>query len=335
MGALIREQLDRFAEDGYLVVKNLLDPDAVLEPVIEEYSRVLEQLADQLYDAGEISSRYEELPFGQRYIRICSESGKVHSQYFDFSLPFQNVADDTPFWAGPAVFRALTAPALLDAVEALIGPEIYSNPVQHVRVKPPEHTLPKNQLGVPILGPTPWHQDNGVVTEDADDTNMLTVWFSLQDTPIEKGPLYVVPRSHKEGLLTHCPGYHGNDTKLAGAEQIPEKLFAAAQAIPLPVQRGDVIFMTRYTVHGSLSNDSAEVRWSFDLRYNPIGQPTGRFMFPGFVARSRANPASELHDPATWSRLWEEARTQMARINQGNQNEVRFRRWEAGHPQCA
>jgi phytanoyl-CoA hydroxylase len=335
MAALTHAQLERFAEEGYLVVEEVLDPAEVLDPVIEEYAMVLERLADELYEGGEISSRYEGLPFGERYIEICTESGQVHSQYFDFSLPFQNVAADTPFWAGPAVLKALTAPALLDAVESLIGPEIYSNPVQHVRVKPPEQILPKNKHGVPILGPTPWHQDNGVVTEDADDTHMLTVWFALEDTTLEKGPLYVVPRSHKNGLLTHCPNYQGNGPKLAGQEQIPQKIFAADQAIPLPVKRGDVIFLTRYTVHGSLSNESKEVRWSFDLRYNPIGQPTGRAMFPGFVARSRVNPASELHDPAEWTRLWEEARAQMALVNQGGQNEVRFRRWEAGHPQCA
>ena len=233
------------------------------------------------------------------------------------------------------MLSALTAPALLDAVESLIGPEIYSNPVQHVRIKPPEHLLPKNQDGNPVLGATIWHQDHGVVTEEADDTEMLTVWFSLQDAPVEKGPLYVVPRSHKQGLLTHCPNYQGNGPKFAGAEQIPEKLFAAGEAIPLPVKRGDVIFLTRHTVHGSLSNESQDVRWSFDLRYNPTGQPTGRSMFPGFVARSRSNPSSELRDAEEWNRLWLEARAHMARINQGGQHEVRFRRWQAGHPQCA
>ena len=46
---------------------------------------------------------------------------------------------DTPFWTGPAVFALLRNQAILDAVESLIGPEIYANPVQHVRIKPPEH----------------------------------------------------------------------------------------------------------------------------------------------------------------------------------------------------
>ena len=335
MAALSPEQLDHFADQGYVVVKKVIDPAKSLDPVIDEYAQVLDRLADQLFASGEIESTYQDLDFGDRYIQICVETGKVHSQYFDFSLPFQNVQPETPFWAGPAVFGALTDADLLDVVEALIGPEIYSNPVQHVRIKPPEQLLPKNQHGNAILGATHWHQDHGVVTPEADDTRMLTVWFSLQDTSLEKGPLQVVPQSHRSGLLPHCPNYMGNGRKFAGGSQIPEKLFAAADALPLPVERGDVIFLHKQTVHGSQSNISDEVRWSFDLRYNPTDQPTGRIAFPGFVARSRANPDSQLRDPAQWHRLWLETRRQMAQINQGDQIDVPFRRPQTEHALCA
>ena len=53
---------------------------------------------------------------------------------------------------------------------------------------------------------------------------------------------------------------------------------------------------------------SAAIRWSLDLRYSPVGLPTGRPAFPGFVARSRAKPASELRDPVEWKRRWDRAR---------------------------
>ena len=335
MPTLSPSQLDHFDGEGYVVVKDVVDPVGTLDPVIAEYTTVLDRLAGELYSRGEIASPYAELEFGDRYIRICMETGQIHSQYFDFSLPFQDVRTDTPFWTGPAVFRALTDPGLLDAVESLIGPEIYSNPVQHVRIKPPERLLPKNQYGNPVLGATHWHQDHGVVTEEADATRMLTVWFSLQDTPIDKGPLMVVPGSHKIGLLPHCPGYMGNRPEFAGGTQVPEKLFDAGSAIPLPVQRGDAIFMHKQTIHGSYPNLSDEVRWSFDLRYNPTDQPTGRTGFPGFVARSRREPASELRDPSEWRRLWLHTRAHMATVNQGGQTEVPFRRPEMAHPLCA
>lgn len=324
MGKLSPEQVQQFEEQGYLIVEGLFDPVQDLDPIIEEYKGVLNRLAGDLYAKGETSSTYDDLEFGQRLIKIYQESGKVHAQYFDFSLPQGGVNPDTPMWVGPAVFRALRNESLLDAVESIIGPEIYSNPVQHVRIKPPEHLTPRDANGNVQLGATPWHQDNGVVLPEADETDMLTVWFSLLDAPIEAGPLQVVPYSHREGIVTHCPGRPGG---LA----IPDALLQKEQAIPVPLKRGDALFLHRRTHHSSLSNVSNNIRWSFDLRYNPIGQATGRGAFPGFVARSRQNPESELHDAETWARLWHETRARMAAENQ---NFV-FNRWDGKAPVCA
>ena len=326
MSALSQQQVEQFQEQGYLKVEGVLDPATYLDPVIDEYAGVLDSLAKELFAGGEISSTYDELPFGERVTRIYAESGRAHSQYFDFSLPFTDVREDTPFWFGPAVLNAFTAEPLLDVVESLIGPEIYSNPVQHVRIKPPESKLPRTPNGKPVIGATQWHQDHGVVTPEADETNMLTVWFSLYDTPVEAGPLKIVPRSHQGGLRTHC-------NKQGRA--IPEKLFDVDATTPIPAARGDVVCLHRQTVHGSLANVSDEIRWSFDLRYNPIGQHTGREAFPGFIARSRKAPYLELREAGQWRQSWEETRQKMARINQGGQTDVPFGRWADGHPDCA
>ena len=115
MAQLTPAQVAQFAEQGYLVVEGLFDPPADLDPIIEEYKGVLDRLAQDLLARGEITSLYADLPFGDRLIRIYQESGKVHAQYFDFSLPQGGVCADTPMWVGPAVFAALTNPRLLDA----------------------------------------------------------------------------------------------------------------------------------------------------------------------------------------------------------------------------
>ena len=52
------------------------------------------------------------------------ESGKVHAQYFDFSLPQDGITETTPFWTGPAVFNTIRSPKILDAIESIIGSEI-------------------------------------------------------------------------------------------------------------------------------------------------------------------------------------------------------------------
>ena len=68
MAHLTEAQVAQFKEEGYLVVEDVLerDPEQDLDPVIEEYAGVLDQLAEELQDKGEISSTYDDLPFGDR-----------------------------------------------------------------------------------------------------------------------------------------------------------------------------------------------------------------------------------------------------------------------------
>ncbi len=322
MATLNEAQLTQFRDEGYVVVRSLFDPEEDLDPVIGEYVGVLDRLASELHAQGHIPSTYAELPFGPRLSRICAKSGSTHAQYFDFSLPQKGIKLDTPFWAGPAVFQTLRNEKLLDAVEGFVGPEIYSNPIQHVRLKPPEHLVPRDpKTGQVQLGATPWHQDSGVLLPSGDQSQILTVWFPLWDATEENGCLMVRPYSHRQGLLHHCRRWNG----LA----IPDQ-FLPEGFVTLPMKRGDVLFMTQLTCHASLPNCSDEVRWSFDLRYNPIGQPTGREMFPGFVARSRQHPESELRDPATWHQLWEQTRNRMAQ-----EEDPAYNRWGVEDKVCA
>ena len=325
MPRLTHRQMEQFEREGYLLVKKVLDVEHIINPIIREYHEVLNRLANELYEAKEIRELYEELSFGDRITRIYAETGKIHAQYFDFSLPQAgSIEPDTPFWAGPAVFRAITDPDLLDYVECFIGPEIYSNPVQHVRIKPPERLVPRTEDGQPMLGATSWHQDNGVVRPESDKTNMLTVWFPLTSAREEHGCLQVVPGSLLDGLTTHCPGG-------TGGLRIPDQIFDKSSCIPIPMEAGDVLFFHKLIVHGSLSNKSNEVRWSFDLRYNPIGQETGRGAFPGFVARSRTHPEGVLRNPAEWEQSWRNARDRLA----VDPDPGPFNRWNLNHPACA
>ena len=222
-------------------------------------------------------------------------------------------------WFGEAIFNSLVCEEILDVVESIIGPEIFSNPVQHVRIKPPEKFLPKNENGQPIIGATAYHQDAGVVNEKAQETQMLTVWFPIFDAPVESGPLKIVPGSHKGKLLKHCTNY-----KNLGLTQIPEHLFDEQGAVPVPLNRGDLVILHKKTVHGSLSNISENIRWSFDLRYNPIGQDTGREVFPGFIARSKKDSTKEFRDSKKWKTLWEDTRLRMSKINQEDMSDFNF-----------
>lgn len=319
---LTNEQLSNLDKEGYLVVDDVINPTTVLDPLIKEYESVLDNLAHELFSKGEIKELYNDFEFSDRLIKIYMDSGKVHPQYFDFSLPQAGIKYDTPMWHGPAVFDVLKCPELLNVVESVIGTEIYSNPVQHNRFKPPEKYSPLNEDGTIQLGATKWHQDNGVVNEDADDTDMLTVWIPIWDASEIDGCLHLVPKSHKEGLNVHCP--------TSGTVAIPDKLFRIEDAISVPMKRGSILLMHRLTCHGSLPNKSDRIRWSFDLRYNPIGQSSGRTAFPGFNAKSLSNPESVLQNPAIWDSMWKTARQTLAAKEDPNYN-----RWSSDNPACA
>ncbi len=317
---LTDQQLTQYETDGYVVLRGLLDPETHFRPVLNEYEEVLDALVRSLHAQGKIPTTYRDLGFEERLTKVYAESGEVHSQWFDFSLPQKDIVADTPFWFGPEVFKLLSLPELLDVAEQFVGPEIYSTPVQHIRIKPPERAIPDTVDNRVIE--TPWHQDNGVLLDDADETNMLTVWFPLTSATEEMGCLKVRPGSHRDGLLKHCIRWNGL--------RIPESLLNGEETVAVPMMPGDVLLIHRLTSHGSYPNVSDRVRISYDLRYQPVGESTGREVFPGFLARSRKNPDRVLRDPDEWKKMWEDTRHQLATDDHGP-----FNRWLVSDPACA
>jgi phytanoyl-CoA hydroxylase len=316
--------LERFREEGYLVVEDVLDVERDLEPVVAEYTQKLDDLATAWHAEGKLTSSYADLPFVQRLAQVLTEIGRGGYQSLDISLPFKDVTEETPIHLGPATFRLLTSPGLLDAVEQAVGPEVLSNPIQHVRIKPPERLLPA-EFRSSLIGQTDWHQDQGVALPEIDETEMLTVWLPITDATEENGCLCVVPRSHTRGLVTHCPGR----TEGRKGLHIPDSIRGESYT-PVPIHRGGALFLHRRTMHASLRNVSDGARWSYDLRFQPIGQPTGRPWFPSFVVRSRSHPETEVHDPEVWASLWRQTRSRLA----ATPPEGKFNRWTGEEEVC-
>lgn len=322
MPGLSAAQLQQFDRDGYLVVENVLDPVADIQPLFAEYTKILDGIINGLIAEGVLRSRYEDLSFTDRLTQVCMESGRVFSSYFDISLPQKGVKYDSPIHVGPAVFNLLTSPRLLDVVESVVGPEVFSNPVQHIRTKLPPKVFEHGAKANGLVGKVEWHQDNGVVLPEADVATILTVWLPLTDATEQNGCMQVIPGSHREGLKDHCP---------VDQLRIPDQLLELNRAKPLPMKAGSALLMNQQTIHSSLDNVTEDqVRISFDLRYQPVGQPTGRPAFPGFVARSSARPEQVLNDPAAWAKLWLDTRERLARAE-----DTAFNRWSADAAVCA
>lgn len=312
---LTQPQLDRFRNEGYLVIENLID-ETTLNAVRAEYAAKMETLYSQWHRQGLVP---EAGPGFWAKLDACYKAGFDWYQPFDISLPHHDIRADTPMHFGPAVFHMATHGRLLDMVECLIGPEITSNPIQHVRIKPPQDEVPSSETRAHIVS-TDWHQDMGVTMPEADNTTMITVWLAITDATVENGCLQVAP-GRQSSLLPHCTWTQPGIAK----EYRPQD-----NAVPVPVKAGGAVVFHPFTPHASLANRSNGYRWSFDLRYNITGQPTGRSQFPDFVARSRAHPETELHDWRIWRAMWEEARATLAISPPVPQH-----RWSNDAPYCA
>lgn len=309
-------QRTQFTEQGYLVIEDVLS-DTLLSNIRAEYAALL----DGLHEGWRNEGRVGQAAGFDAQLRASYLAGCDWFQPLDISLPGGVIEPDTPMHFGPAVFDMITAPDLLDIVEALIGPEITSTPIQHVRIKPPAALRHMDETRT-HLNVTDWHQDRGVAHAAADETDMVTVWLAISDATVENGCLQVVPGAHREGLHTHCPA----NLQLS----IPEAALDRRRAVPLPVRAGGAVIFDPGTPHASLDNHTDGFRWSFDIRYNRTGQPTGRSHFPDFVARSRAAPLSELRNWRVWKHLWEDARARLAA-----ETHIPIHRWDPNHPVCA
>jgi phytanoyl-CoA hydroxylase len=314
---LDQDQVSLFKKQGYLVLENVVDEDT-LNAVRKEYSERMDSLYSNWHEQGMVDAPSPDMSFWDK-LDQCYAGDFDWYQPLDISLPHSNICEDTPMHLGPAVFNLATHSNLLDIAEALIGPEITSNPIQHVRIKPPQRVVPKTEKRAHIIA-TDWHQDMGVTLNEADQTEFITIWLAITDATIENGCLQVASGNYDE-MLPHCSK---NQVGIADSHTPKDN------AVPVPVKAGGAVIFHPLTPHASLSNKSDSYRWSFDLRFNKTGQPSGRSQFPDFVARSRSHPETELRDWKIWKQLWEETRKNLAKSPHMPQH-----RWDANSPFCA
>jgi ectoine hydroxylase-related dioxygenase (phytanoyl-CoA dioxygenase family) len=106
----------------------------------------------------------------------------------------------------------------------------------------------------------PWHQDDGYTA--VTPSPYLTLWVALNDATVENGCIWVLPGSHKRGLLPH--------------EQTPLGLACHSatdpdQGIPVPVSKGSIAVFWSLTVHKSGPNISNGVRKGYIIQYSQAG----------------------------------------------------------------
>ena len=293
---------EQLREEGYTVLRGVLDVEKDIQPLIDEYGVVLDGLIERLYAEGKIGHKYAGLDTLNRLSAFVADTGDDFFGNLTIYLSFNDPAKKRPMYLHPQMFNLLRSPRLLDAIEQFIGDEIAVSPLHITRIKPPEHTLSEAVQSSPngMISKTLWHQDLWAFQTDADETDALTVWVPMVPVDEENGCLLVVPGSHRAGELSvHCkPTELKPHFKGIPDEIIPE------ERVTLPADPGDLVILNKLTQHSSLMNVSDRLRWSYDLRYQPIGQPVGQGGRPAWIARSRRQPEREMTEFEDWRDMW-------------------------------
>ena len=132
--ALDSTQIERYHQEGYLIVRDLLPPPA-LQPLIAELERKVDEAAEVAVQRGllDAADTFTHAPFNTRLasmVRACA----------DRTWLWQQVHGKQHKTSGMCTLR--TWPSLLDVAESLIGPEILAHPQTVLRASLPKRRKP-------------------------------------------------------------------------------------------------------------------------------------------------------------------------------------------------
>jgi ectoine hydroxylase-related dioxygenase (phytanoyl-CoA dioxygenase family) len=144
-----------------------------------------------------------------------------------------------------------THPAILDAVEDVLGPDIL---VWTVSIFP---KYPRDP------GYISWHQDG--TYWGLDSTEVVTAWLALTDSTVENGCMRVVPGSHRRPILPHRDTY-APDNRLSRGQEI-EVAVDEVDAVDVVLRAGEMSLHHVNIIHGSNANPSDRSRIGFAPRF--------------------------------------------------------------------
>ena len=161
-------------------------------------------------------------------------------------------------WADELVHH----PAVLDAVEDIIGPDILCWTTNFFIKEP----------GSP--GFVSWHQDAAYWGLDPEE--VVTAWIALTHSNLQSGCMKVMPGTHLESHIPHVDTFH-QDNMLTRGQEIAVDV-DASKAVDIILEPGEISLHDIKLVHGSEPNRSQDRRIGLAIRYLPthVRQTKGR-----------------------------------------------------------
>ena len=165
------EEVARFHRDGYLAVRNVLDPGTVRD-VLTGLGAVLDlpQQENVQWEAWALD-------------RLDTTHGEDR---MDLVRKFMWFVEKDP-----RLLALASDPTIVDVVRRLCGTQDVSMFQDMALLKPPGGGREK-----------PWHQDNAYFNYEP-GTPIVGVWIALDDATVDNGCMHVLPGTHVEGPIPH------------------------------------------------------------------------------------------------------------------------------------
>lgn len=286
MACLSASQLQKFQEDGFLVLEGFLSADEC----VAMQQRIGEIVADMdvpLHCRIEFSTQEDEQVRGQGSTDYFLSSGDKIRFFFEkgvfdkkgnFLVPPEKSINKIghALHAHDPVFKSITHSPKMQALARSLG-------LQMPVVVQSMYIFKQPHYGGEV---TPHQDATFLYTEPLG--RLLGVWIALEDATLENGCLWFIPGSHTSGVarrMVRAPGGSGH-TSFLGSEPVrDDRLF-----VPMPVQRGALVLIHGEVVHKSEQNLSGRSRQAYTFHvvesagtiWSPENwlQPTAELPFP-------------------------------------------------------
>lgn len=223
--AELGEESNQFYRDnGFIVVTDVLTMDEV------------QQLRDDAVaicrgDYGVLN------PKGDHLTKHAPSEAPDFGGMTDDEIISQFLCIHFPHKASPIMRNALAHASMVKTLTGVIGPN----------VKCMQSMLFIKSAGKPGQA---WHQDEYFIPTR--DRSLCGGWMALDDATVDNGCLWVIPGSHKHGVL--WPMYPHNKKEYDCAGEAFDFPYTDDDAIPVEVPAGAVVFFNGYLLHKSLPN---------------------------------------------------------------------------------
>ena len=205
--------LASYRENGYLVVADALHSEEIAQ-LRAEAARICR---------GERGALRNGLTHGP-----AESDEEVIRQYLCIHFPHK---------ISPLMHAQLSHPAIVRVLTQIIGPD----------VKCMQSMLFIKSAGKPGQA---WHQDEDFIPTR--DRSLTGAWLALDDAGVENGCLWVLPGSHRHGVL--WPLEQQDDPRFDCTDESQGFPWRDEDALPVEVSAGSVVFFNGYLLHRSLPN---------------------------------------------------------------------------------